>query len=198
MKNELQDGELLMPHKSASDATLLIRFQAGDEDAATAIYSRYAKQLLSLANRNSGEALASRVDPEDIVQSIFRTFFRRASQGHYQIPDGDELWKLFLIIALNKVRSVAEFHRAAKRNAGQTQTLGNFDAGDVGDTSEILRITIEEVLLSLPEDHQAVVRDRIDGFEVKEIAERNATSRRSVERILQGFRNRLRKSLELT
>ncbi|TWT94548.1 sigma-70 family RNA polymerase sigma factor [Stieleria varia] len=187
-----------MPHKSASDATLLIRFQAGDEDAATAIYSRYAKQLLSLANRNSGEALASRVDPEDIVQSIFRTFFRRASQGHYQIPDGDELWKLFLIIALNKVRSVAEFHRAAKRNAGQTQTLGNFDAGDVGDTSEILRITIEEVLLSLPEDHQAVVRDRIDGFEVKEIAERNATSRRSVERILQGFRNRLRKSLELT
>jgi RNA polymerase sigma-70 factor, ECF subfamily len=194
----MPNGESPMPEKPASDATLLVRYQAGDDDAATALYSRYAKQLMSLANRNAGEALAARVDPEDIVQSIFRTFFRRASQGHYQIPDGDELWKLLLVIALNKVRSIAEFHRAAKRDAGQTQTLGNYDAGEVEDTSEVLRITIEEIMVELPEDHQRVVRDRIDGYEIKDIAERNSTSRRSVERMLQGFRNRLRQSLDLT
>jgi len=194
----MRDGESPTTKKPASDATLLVRFQAGDDDAATALYSRYAKQLMSLAHRNAGKALAARVDPEDIVQSIFRTFFRRASQGHYQIPDGDELWKLLLIIALNKVRSIADYHRASKRDAGQTQTLGSYDVGDVEDSSQVLRITIEEILIELPEVHQRVVRDRIDGHEIKEIAERNSTSRRSVERMLQSFRNRLRKSLDLT
>lgn len=194
----MRDGESPLTKKPASDATLLVRFQDGDDDAATALYTRYAKQLMSLANRNAGEALAARVDPEDIVQSVFRTFFRRASQGHYQIPDGEELWKLLLIIALNKVRSIADYHRAAKRDAGQTQSLGSYDAGAIEDSSEVLRITIEEVLAELPEEHQQVIRDRIDGYEIKEIAERNSTSRRSVERMLQSFRNRLRNSLDLT
>ncbi len=186
------------PKKAASDATLLVRFQAGDGDAATALYTRYARQLLSLANRNAAEALGARVDPEDIVQSIFRTFFRRAAQGHYQIPDGEELWKLLLIIALNKVRSVAEHHRALKRSVAQTQSIGSFDTSESHDSSEMLRATIEEILADLPEEHQSIVRDRIDGFEIAEIAERNLAARRSVERVLQGFRHRLRASLDLT
>ncbi len=186
------------PKKPASDATLLVRFRAGDEDAATALYTRYARQLLSLANRNTAETLGSRVDPEDIVQSIFRTFFRRAAQGHYQIPDGEELWKLLLIIALNKVRSVAEHHRALKRSMTMTQSLGSYDVSETQDSSEMLRVTIEEVLADLPEEHQSIVRDRIDGFEIAEIAQRNSAARRSVERVLQGFRHRLRASLDLT
>lgn len=194
----MNSGDSTPTKKPTSDATLLVRFQAGDDDAATAMYTRYAKQLMSLANRNAGQALASRVDPEDIVQSIFRTFFRRASQGHYQIPDGEELWKLLLVIALNKVRSIADFHRAAKRDAGHTQPLGGYDASALEDSPEVLRITIEEILVELPEHHQHVIRDRIDGYEIKDIAERNSTSRRSVERMLQSFRNRLRDSLDLS
>ncbi len=186
------------PKNPASDATLLVRFQAGDEDAATALYTKYARQLLSLAHRNSAESLGSRVDPEDIVQSIFRTFFRRAAEGHYQIPDGEELWKLLLIIALNKVRSVAEHHRALKRSMAKTQPLGSYDVSETQDSSEMLRVTIEEVLADLPEEHQSIVRDRIDGFEIAEIAQRNSVARRSVERVLQGFRHRLRASLDLT
>ncbi len=49
--------------------------------------------------------LAGRVDADDIVQSVFRTFFRRVAKGDYEVPDGEELWKLFLVIALNKVRT---------------------------------------------------------------------------------------------
>ena len=98
-----------------SDRTLLRRFQNGEDDAATALYLRYAKRLQRLAELQTGEELAVRLDPEDIVQSVFRTFFRRAAQGHYEIPDGEELWKLFLVIALNKIRAIAQYHRAAKR-----------------------------------------------------------------------------------
>ena len=83
-----------------SDRTLLKRFHGGQADAATLLYLRYAARITSFAGTQQGPDLASRFDPDDIVQSIFRTFFRRAAEGHYDVPEGEDLWKLFLVIAL--------------------------------------------------------------------------------------------------
>jgi RNA polymerase sigma-70 factor (ECF subfamily) len=189
--------EFTDPTPAASDASLLVRFRAGESDAATALYSRYAKRLMMLADRNTGDDLSTRVDAEDIVQSVFRTFFRRASRGHYVIPEGEELWKLLLVIALNKVREIAAHHRRGKRNVNQTQQLGDHSLGQLSESTEILRITIDDLLATLPVSHQQIIRYRIDGYEIAEIASRVSISRRSVERILQSFRNRLRESLDI-
>ncbi len=180
-----------------SDASLLVRFQSGEDDAATALYTRYAQRLMDLASKNTGDDLSTRVDAEDIVQSVFRTFFRRVSDGHYMIPEGEELWKLLLVIALNKVRLIAEYHRAGKRDISHTQSIGDRDPGDRTDASEVLRLTIGDVLATLPATHQEVIHYRIDGYEIAEIASRVSVSRRSVERILQSFRSRLRSKLEI-
>lgn len=194
---------LIMPDENpsqsprSSDASLLVRFQTDEDDAATALYMRYAERLVDLANRSSGDDLSTRVDAEDIVQSVFRTFFRRVSDGHYLIPEGEELWKLLLVIALNKVRLTAEHHRRIKRDVGHTQLIGDHDVGAPSDASEVLRLTIEDILETLPKAHQEVVRCRIDGYEISEIASRVSVSRRSVERILQSFRSRLRAKLEI-
>lgn len=182
---------------TSTDASLLVRFRAGEDDAATALYTRYAQRLLQLASRSAGDDLSIRVDAEDIVQSVFRTFFRRVSDGHYQIPEGEELWKLFLVIALNKVRAIAEYHRAVKRDVAHTRSLVHYQFEEPADVSQVLRMTIDDVLATLPEQHQKVVRDRIDGYEITDIATRVSISRRSVERILQAFRARLRKTLDI-
>ena len=108
-----------------ADEQLLQQLHAGDQQAATAIYVRYADKLLGVARRHTAEDLRMRFDPEDVVQSVFRTFFRRAAQGAYVVPAGDDLWKLFLVIALNKVRRLGEFHRANKRSVGQTSLLND-------------------------------------------------------------------------
>lgn len=176
---------------------MLERFQAGEDDAATALYTRYAERLIKIADRSAGDDLSARVDAEDIVQSVFRTFFRRVSDGHYLIPEGEELWKLLLVIALNKVRSIAEHHRAAKRDVAHTRALDATEPVGFADASEVLRLTIDDVLARIPEPHQQVVRLRIDGYEIGEISSRVAISRRSVERILQSFRKRLQNSLSL-
>jgi RNA polymerase sigma-70 factor (ECF subfamily) len=181
-----------------SDSSLLVRFQSGEDDAATALYSRYAARLMQLANRSTGDDLSTRVDAEDIVQSVFRTFFRRVSDGHYMIPEGEELWKLLLVIALNKVRMIAIHHRAAKRNVSQTRSMGEREIEQRTDATEVLRMTIDDVLVKLPESHQEVVHARIDGYEIAEIASRVSLSRRSVERILQSFRKRLRTTLNIS
>ncbi len=181
-----------------SDSSLLVRLQSGEDDAATALYTRYAARLLQLATRSTGDDLSTRVDAEDIVQSVFRTFFRRVSDGHYMIPEGEELWKLLLVIALNKVRMIAIHHRAAKRDVSQTQLMGEREIEQTTDATEILRMTIDDVLVTLPELHQEVVHARIDGYEIAEIASRVSSSRRSVERILQSFRKRLRTTLNIS
>jgi RNA polymerase sigma-70 factor (ECF subfamily) len=178
-----------------SDASLLRRLQLGEPDAATELYHRYAARLIELAAKKASPDLKQRVDPEDIVQSVFRTFFRRASLGEYEVPDGDELWKLFLVIGLNKVRAVAVHHKAAKRDVRQT---GGGDAVEIADAAtpdetarRTLELTIEELLAPLPKTQREIVRLRIDGYEVAEIASRVGRAKRSVERILQEFRQKL-------
>src|SRR5258708_39815533 len=81
-----------------SDYLLLCRFRRGSQEAAQNLYQRYAKRLRALARTQCAAALAKRVDPDDIVQSVFDTFFHGASSGRYDILDGEDLWKLFLVL----------------------------------------------------------------------------------------------------
>ena len=135
------------------------------------------------------------MDADDIVQSVFRTFFRRASSGHYQLPEGEEIWKLFLVISLNKIRKKSQFHQAAKRDVGRTQAMGETQIESEDNSEDVLRLTIEELVSSLPVDHRGVIQDRIKGYDVGEMAVRNQLSRRTVERVLQAFRKRLQLEL---
>jgi DNA-directed RNA polymerase specialized sigma24 family protein len=186
---------------STTDASLLRRFKGGEADAATALYLRYAKRLQALAKSQTSSVLATRVDPEDVVQSVFRTFFRRASEGHYDIPEGEELWKLFLVISLNKVRTLGEFHRAGKRDVKRTVSAtyvvggahGGHDGRGESDAEAwtTLRMVVDDLLGAISPTNRRIVELRIEGFHVAEIAEKTDRSKRTVERVLQGFRTQL-------
>ena len=184
-----------------SDGSLLRLLRKGEQDAATRLYLRYAKRLHGLATAQTGQDLKSRVDAEDIVQSVFRTFFRRAQEGHYEVPDGEEIWKLFLVIGLHKIRDAAVFHRAAKRNAGRTTAL--IGAGESADppaadqmAETTLRMVIDEILLNLNDSQKEIVTMRMEGAQVDEIAQATKRSHRTVERTLQKFRELLQKQIQ--
>jgi RNA polymerase sigma-70 factor (ECF subfamily) len=186
-----------------SDRSLLRRFRAGEQDAATALYRRYARRLRALAMRQTSADLSPRFDPDDVVQSVFRTFFRRAAAGYYEVPAGDELWRLLLVLALHKVRDLAVYHRAKKRDVSKTWAV---DDGDQGDHSlsaddrvayQSLRLVIEDVIRDLPDSNRRIIELRIEGHEIAEIAERTERSKRTVERTLQSFRDKLRQLIEV-
>src|SRR5262245_23793795 len=115
------------PVPQVSDHSLLRRFRRGSQDAATQLYLRYVHRLRALVRANCSSQLTRRLEPEDIVQSVFRRFFRRVLKGDYDVPPGEELWGLFLVIALNKIRAEEAFHRAGKRDVRLT-----IDAGKAG------------------------------------------------------------------
>jgi RNA polymerase sigma-70 factor (ECF subfamily) len=182
---------------AASDKSLIARVREGSELAATTLYQRYAQRLLALARARCGEDLSARVDAEDIVQSVFGSFFRGAAQGLYDAPSGEEIWGLLLVIALNKIRAKGTHHRAAKRDVRKTVSGDALsDSGLEPPASDeaaqtLLRMVIDEIIAKLPEGHREVVRLRIEGHEMAEIAAKTGRSLRTTERILQEFRSRM-------
>lgn len=188
---------MIGPTPSATDKSLLTRYRRGDDDAATELYLRYADRLRALATHQTSSLLQQRVDADDMVQSVFRTFFRRAAIGQYDIPEGDELWKLLLVIGLNKIRYAGVFHRADKRDITKTTsaedaqfTLTTQRGGDEV-ALNVLRLTIDEMLEPLPAIVREIVQLRIAGHEINDISQTTGRSKRSVERILQEFRQKL-------
>ena len=181
---------------ASSDHSLLRRFRQGSEDAATQLYLRYANRVYRLAQAQCPPDLTRRVDADDIVQSVFSSLFRRVRQGDYDVPAGEELWKLLLVITLNKIRAQGNFHRAACRDVRLTAPASPDTAVAAGADSDgpalaFLKLVIDELLQRLPEPHREMILLRIDGHEVAEVAARTRRSKRSVERVLQEFRRHL-------
>jgi RNA polymerase sigma-70 factor (ECF subfamily) len=189
------------PMDEPSDRELLERFRSGEQFAATALYFRYAPRLLALARARCSPGLAHRLDSEDIVQSVFRRFFRRARSGGYEVPVGAELWNLLLVIALNKIRTAEAYHRAGKRDVATTATADGLDeslaagaACDAGDGA-YLSLVVSEAMERLSPPLREIVELRLQGYEVREIAEMTDRSLRTVERLLSQARSQLRDSL---
>jgi RNA polymerase sigma-70 factor, ECF subfamily len=183
-----------------SDHSLVRRFRQGNQDAANLLYHRYAHRLLTLVRARQFPDLASLVDSEDIVQSVFGSFFRRVSRDMYDVPAGEELWHLFLVITLNKIRAKGVFHRAAKRDVRRTIGGQGIDQYPDGPKSGehayvLLKLAVEEALDGLPAQHRLAVQLRMEGHEVAEIARMMGRGKRSVERILQECREKLSRLL---
>jgi RNA polymerase sigma-70 factor, ECF subfamily len=186
-----------LPDEASSDRSLLRHLRDGRADASTRLYLRYFRRLNALTARQISKDISRRIDSEDIVQSVFRTFFRRAARGDFDIPEGQEIWGLLLVIALNKARDTRDREHAGKRDARKTSAGGAFDRaieshpGRDDEALAQLRMVIDEVLLGLPDLNKRVVELRIEEYEVAEIAQQVQRSKRTVERILCDFRTTL-------
>ncbi len=183
------------PNPEPSDQSLLRRFRHGSQDAATQLYLRYAQRLRALAQAQCSAELARRVDVDDIVQSVFGSFFRRANQGCYEVPAGEELWKLLLVMALHKIRDQGSYHRAAKRDVRRTTGGEGLDQSLAapGNQGEVAfpETVVQETPEKLSPLHRQVVELRLEGYEVAEIAQKVERSKRTVERVLQEARGEL-------
>lgn len=182
-----------------TDGSLVASFRDGSPQAADALYRRYADRIRALARGNISRGLNRRLDVDDIVQSVFRRFFDAARDGRYQLPSGEELWGLLLVITLNRVRSEEEYQRAGKRDFRVTVSWDTAPADAPGraDDGAGLALALDEAVDRLPAHCREVVRLRLDGYEVAEIAHLTGRSKRTVERCLQDVRSRLRELLNL-
>src|SRR4051794_23176084 len=154
---------------------LLELFKAGQDEAATAIFDRYIHRLIALARSRIGVKLKRRLDPEDVVQSAYRSFFVHAKNEEYLLDRSGDLWRLLAGIALNKVRSQIEKQTAAKRNVLREVSDDNSIAmATMSDPTPADVVAITEqlalALKNLSTDERLVITATLQGQSTDEIA----------------------------
>lgn len=80
------DSVNLQNANEPSDRSLVNQLRNGDETAAAKLYRRYALRLHGLADRQMSAGIRRTHEPDDIVQSAFRSLFRGVTAGSYQAP----------------------------------------------------------------------------------------------------------------
>lgn len=183
---------------SISDNSLLRHLAERDEEAAQRIFDRYSRRLCQLAEQHLHQKLASRLDGEDVVQSVFRTFFQRSARGEFQVDPSGGLWCLLVTITLNKVRRQARWHQAEKRNVSREAALNSEDwteemlARDPGQVEALILVDrMEHILQGQPPEHAEILSLRLEGVSRTEIGRRLKLSRQTVHRVLNALQKRM-------
>jgi len=153
--------------------------------------------LLILARRRISQRLSSRVDAEDIVQSVFRTFFHRLKNDEFRIDDQDDLFKLLVRITVHKTLRQIAFHKAAKRDPNmetfqgehsQEQLAQVLDSEPSPETIVSFMDHLEHFMNGLSEENRKILELRLQGYSTEEIAQQIGSYDRKIRRVLERVR----------
>jgi RNA polymerase sigma factor (sigma-70 family) len=164
------------------------RVLAGEAGSEVELVRRYTHRLVGLARRHLPERVRRRVDPEDVVQSVYRTFFRRLNDGQFAFEDSHDVWRLLAAMTYRKARNASKFHQRDRRDVRRDQPLAE-EADQPPDEPgpadvETLFACLEQILAGLPEHYRTIVVRRLEGDSIEQIARQVQRSRRTVLRVL--------------
>jgi DNA-directed RNA polymerase specialized sigma24 family protein len=149
-----------------------------------------------------------KIDPEDVVQSVFRGFFQGQAADQYRIPDWERLWGLLAAITIHKCEHVVEHFQAGCRNvwaeaSAEASALASagesFNGRDVAAQDPtpvqiaIFDETIGSLLKEFDERNGRVVLLILQGWSIADIANEVPCSERTARRVLDRVRERLEK-----
>src|SRR5262249_44898160 len=98
-------------------AHFLNRVRAGDEQAAAELVRRYESAVRVEGRRPLADSPLRRLlDWMDICQSVLASFFLRAAAGQYDLERPEQLVRLLVTIARNKVAYQARRQQARRRD----------------------------------------------------------------------------------
>ncbi|MEZ6128301.1 MAG: sigma-70 family RNA polymerase sigma factor [Planctomycetaceae bacterium] len=155
---------------------------------ATAV-DEFADRLLRLARSRLPARLKQRVDPEDIVQSVFRSFFARHDAGRFRFDQASDVWRLLAAITWHKVQRAIRHHgqqeRDVQRETAQLSVARQRPGTDPTASSLVVMMELlDEILSRLPDKHREILRLRMEEYSIDEISEAVGVSSRTVDRAL--------------
>jgi RNA polymerase sigma-70 factor (ECF subfamily) len=180
-----------------SNQVLVERWRAGDQDAARRLFDRYVDRLAAVARQRIGHRLTARVDPDDVVQSVFRTFFGRLRDGQFSIDEQDDLCKLLTKITVHKTLRQVEFQQAQRRNPGQETSQGEASherlmellARDPSPEATVNFLDeFQHFLSALRPEERAILELRFQGHDNDEVSVKLGVSDRKVRRVVERMR----------
>jgi RNA polymerase sigma-70 factor (ECF subfamily) len=167
------------------------RLRARDPDAAADIVRRFGRRLAALARRRLHAAVRQRLDPEDVVQSAFRSFFQRHAVGQFDFDGWDDLWRLLACITARKCARKA--NRMRREMSDEVVLATRADWRPTPDEAASLADTLEHLLRDLSEHEHEILVLRLQGFSSSEVSQRLGCTERKVQRLVERLRERLRR-----
>jgi|SRR5579863_437858 len=177
----------------------MARLKSGDQSAAREIFERFVSRLIALAGTRLGGKLRRKIDPEDVVQSVFNSFFARQAKDQFRVANWDGLWGLLATITIYKCGHKIEHFQAACRDiSGEISSMpmtreqqADWEAV-AGDPSPaqlaILDETVVSLLADLDERDGQIFMLCLQGWSAAEIGGEVQCSERTVRRILERTR----------
>lgn len=177
---------------------LLSQVRDGDQRAAALLYERFAVQLISKARSRLGTIAKSKMDPEDVVQSVYRSFFNRVNQGQFDLENWQSLWGLLVTMTHRKCGRKVEYFFADKRDVRKEQapaiqlddseSVQQWEAIARDPSSEeaaILTETLEELLATFKPIERDILSLKLQGYNQVEISSQVGRSERTIHRVLE-------------
>jgi RNA polymerase sigma-70 factor (ECF subfamily) len=183
---------------------VMARLRAGDPDAAAAIFHRFAGRLIGLARTRLDSRLRQKVDPEDVLQSVYKSFFLRHAEGQFELHNWDSLWALLTVITVRKCGQwIDHFHTGGRDVTREvTPTPANdssppswkaFAREPTPSEVAMLAETVEQLLRNLSEREREIVSLALQGYTAPEISERLGRPERTVYRVVERARKHLQR-----
>jgi RNA polymerase sigma-70 factor (ECF subfamily) len=189
-----------MSHPDSTDDSfddLMGRLRRGDNAAAAKVFNEFANRLIDLVQKRLGPKIRRKVDPEDVLQSVFRSFFRRQATGQMEeLETWDSLWGMLVVIAVRKCGHRVEYFRAACRDVqrevaepGLPESSGL--AGIVSDPEPtpaeeaVLNDLVQHLMGRLEGRHPQILALSLQGFTIPEISAQVGCTERTVYRVLE-------------
>jgi RNA polymerase sigma-70 factor (ECF subfamily) len=199
------EGTTVVTIANDSFHDFLARLRARDGDAARELFRRFTGQLITLARRRLDGPLRHKVDSEDVVQSTYKSFFRRYGEGELDFANWNSLWGLLTLITLRKCADRVAYHLAERRDAAREapappdSQVGALPCEALGreptpDEAAVLAETVERLFAGLDADERPIVELSLQGHSTREISEQLDVPERTVRRVRERVRHRLERA----
>jgi RNA polymerase sigma-70 factor, ECF subfamily len=168
-----------------------------------AVFERFSRRLIGLARAHLDGWLQYKVDPEDVVQSAYKSFLVRYGERAIAADGWEGLWGLLTLITIRKCADRARYYEADCRNLHrEAKAPGSADSAapwlqaagrePTPDEALVLAETVEDLLAGLCGDERTIVELCLQGYSTQEISQQMGRAERSVRRL----RERVRIHLE--
>jgi RNA polymerase sigma-70 factor (ECF subfamily) len=166
-------------------------------------FERFTRRLIGLARAHLDARLHHRIDPEDVVQSAYKSFFLRYGDADIVSQGVDRLWALLTMITLRKCADRVRYLKADCRDVAREARPRAADELDhwqeaIGheptpEHAAVLAETVEQILADLTPAERQVIELSLQGYSTQEVSERLGRAERSVRRLRQRLKQHLEK-----
>ena len=155
---------------------LLARVRAGDPAAGSELVRRYETTIrVAVRTRLTDPTIRRQFDSMDVCQSVFLSFYVRASTGQFDLSNAEDLVGLLVRMARNKLASRVRYHRRERRDvrrvaAGGGDELAGVPTGFPPERVAAGRELLARVRAELTADERVIADHRAAGRTWDEVA----------------------------